>query len=98
MDANTIIRIKPELTRFPHQFDDCFGKITTRRYLDIYVEGQLGDLPLWDSLSARAIPDPSAGSGGTLRLRTPPPIAEIPPPLRNRLTLRACFLFLVIGG
>jgi SRSO17 transposase len=45
MDAKTIMRIKPELTRFLHQFDDCFGRITTRRYLDLYVEGQLSDLP-----------------------------------------------------
>jgi len=45
MDADTILRIKPELTRFLHQFDDCFGRISTRRYLDLYVEGQLSDLP-----------------------------------------------------
>ena len=44
MDAKTIMRIKPELTRFLHQFDDCFSRITTRRYLDLYVEGQLSDL------------------------------------------------------
>jgi len=31
MDADTILRIKPELTRFLHQFDDCFGRRTTRR-------------------------------------------------------------------
>ena len=45
MDVKTIMSIKPELTRFLHQFDDCFGRITTRRYLDLYVEGQLSDLP-----------------------------------------------------
>jgi SRSO17 transposase len=45
MDADTIMRIKPELTTFLHQFDDCFGRVTTRRYLDLYVEGQLSDLP-----------------------------------------------------
>ena len=44
MDANIILRIKPELTRFLHQFDDCFGRVTTRRYLDLYVEGQLSNL------------------------------------------------------
>lgn len=44
MDANIILRIKPELTRFLHQFDDCFGRVSTRRYLDLYVEGQLSDL------------------------------------------------------
>ena len=45
MDARTIMKIKPELTRFLHQFDHCFGRVTTRRYLDLYVEGQLSDLP-----------------------------------------------------
>jgi SRSO17 transposase len=45
MDAKTIMRIKPELTRFLHQFDNCFGRVTTRRYLDLYVEGQLSNLP-----------------------------------------------------
>ena len=45
MDAETILRIKPELTRFLHQFDDCFGRVSTRRYLDLYVEGQMSNLP-----------------------------------------------------
>jgi SRSO17 transposase len=45
MDASTIMQIKPELTRFLHLFDDCFGRVTTRRYLDLYVEGQLSNLP-----------------------------------------------------
>ena len=45
MDANIVLRIKPELTRFLHQFDDCFGRVTTRRYLDLYIEGQLSNLP-----------------------------------------------------
>jgi len=45
MDVKAIMRIKPELTRVLHQFDDCFGRISTRRYLDLYVEGQLSNLP-----------------------------------------------------
>jgi SRSO17 transposase len=45
MDADTILRIRPALTQFLHQFDDCFGRITARRHLDTYVEGQLGPLP-----------------------------------------------------
>lgn len=45
MDANTIMQIKPELARLLHPFDDCFGRIRTRRYLDLYVEGPLGPLP-----------------------------------------------------
>ena len=45
MDARTILKIKPELTRFLNQFDGYFGRVTTRRYLDLYVEGQLSNLP-----------------------------------------------------
>ena len=45
MDARVIMQIKPELTRFLHQFDSYFGRVTPRRYLDLYVEGQLGPLP-----------------------------------------------------
>ena len=45
MDARVILQIKPELTRFLHQFDGYFGRVTTRRYLDLYIEGQLGPLP-----------------------------------------------------
>ena len=44
MDADTILKLKPELTRFLHQFDPCFGRITARRHLDTYVWGQLGPL------------------------------------------------------
>jgi SRSO17 transposase len=44
MDAATILRIKPVLTTFLHEFDGCFGRRTTRRYLDVYVRGQLSDL------------------------------------------------------
>ena len=39
MDVKTIMRIKPELRRFLNRFDDCFGRVTTRRYLDLYIEG-----------------------------------------------------------
>jgi SRSO17 transposase len=45
MDAKTILKIKPELSRFLNQFDGYFGRVTTRRYLDLYVGGQLSDLP-----------------------------------------------------
>lgn len=44
MDAATILEIKPALTTFLHEFDGCFGRRTTRRYLDVYVAGQLSDL------------------------------------------------------
>jgi SRSO17 transposase len=45
MDASMILQIKPALARFLHQFDDCFGRVTTRRYLDLYLGGQLSNLP-----------------------------------------------------
>ena len=45
MDTSTILKIKPELTRFLNQFDGYFGRVTTRRYLNLYVEGQLSHLP-----------------------------------------------------
>ena len=45
MDAATILQLKPELNGFLSMFNDCFGRVTTRRYLDVYVEGQLGPLP-----------------------------------------------------
>ena len=44
MDAATILEVKPALTRWLHEFDGYFGRRTTRRYLDIYVAGQLSDL------------------------------------------------------
>lgn len=44
MDAETILEIKSALTKYLHQFDPCFGRITSRRHLDTYVQGQLGDL------------------------------------------------------
>jgi len=45
MDADTILRVKPTLTMYLHEFDGCFGRITARQHLDTYVSGQLGDLP-----------------------------------------------------
>jgi SRSO17 transposase len=45
MDATTIMEIKPALKRFLRQFDSCFGRSTTRRYLPLYVQGQLSALP-----------------------------------------------------
>jgi SRSO17 transposase len=44
MDAATILEIRPTLTTFLREFDGCFGRRTTRRYLDVYVAGQLSDL------------------------------------------------------
>ncbi len=44
MDAHTILRIKPSLTRYLHEFDGCFGRSNTRAHLSTYVSGQLSDL------------------------------------------------------
>ena len=44
MDADTILKLKPSLTRFLREFDPCFGRITARQHLDTYVAGQLGPL------------------------------------------------------
>jgi SRSO17 transposase len=44
MDAQTILEIKPALSVFLRQFDDCFCQRRTRRHLGVYVRGQLSDL------------------------------------------------------
>jgi len=45
MDADQIRGLKPMLTRYLKQFDDCFARGDTRMHLPVYVEGQLSDLP-----------------------------------------------------
>ena len=44
MDADTILRIRPMLTEYLHEFDRCMGRITNLAHLRTYVSGQLGDL------------------------------------------------------
>lgn len=44
MDAETILRIKPALTQFLHEFDACMGRTTNRRHFQTYVAGQLSNL------------------------------------------------------
>jgi SRSO17 transposase len=44
MDADTILGIKPALTRYLHDFDGCMGRVTNRHHLHTYVAGQLSDL------------------------------------------------------
>lgn len=44
MDAEGIRRLKPMLTRFLKEFDDCFTQRQTRAHFSTYVEGQLSDL------------------------------------------------------
>ena len=45
MDAQALLRLKPELTRCLKRFDHCFGRGDTRSHLPVYVTGQLSDLP-----------------------------------------------------
>lgn len=58
MDAETILRIKPALNRYLHEFDGCFGRSQTRGHLATYVRGQLSDLP-------RKSVEPMADAAGT---------------------------------
>ena len=58
MDADTVLKIKPALTRYLHEFDGYFGRITARRHLDTYVMGQLGPLE-------RKSVEPMADASGT---------------------------------
>lgn len=44
MDAKQIRQLKPMLTRYLKQFDDCFSRRETRTHFSTYVEGQLSDL------------------------------------------------------
>ena len=44
MDAGQIRQLKPMLTRYLEQFDDCFTQRQTRAHFSTYVEGQLSDL------------------------------------------------------
>ncbi len=45
MDAQAILEIKPALTAYLREFDDCFANIRSQRHLATYVSGQLSDLP-----------------------------------------------------
>jgi SRSO17 transposase len=45
MDAKQIRSLRPRLSSFLKQFDDCFLRSDTRGHLSVYVEGQLSDLP-----------------------------------------------------
>src|SRR3989442_11950579 len=45
MDVDQIRKLEPRLTEFLDHFHDCFGRKDTRLHLDVYVRGQLSDLP-----------------------------------------------------
>ena len=64
MDADTIMRIRPALTTYLHEFDGCMGRITNRAHLDTYVSGQLGDL---DRKSVEPIADAAGVPPRTLQ-------------------------------
>lgn len=45
MDAEQIRDLGPQLDRFLGRFADCFDRKDTRAHLDVFVRGQLSDLP-----------------------------------------------------
>jgi len=44
MDADTILRIKPALTQYLHEFDAYLGRVTNQAHFSTYVSGQLSNL------------------------------------------------------
>jgi SRSO17 transposase len=44
MDAQTILEIRPALTRYLHEFEGCFANVRSQQHLETYVAGQLSDL------------------------------------------------------
>jgi SRSO17 transposase len=64
MDADTILRIRPMLTEYLHEFDGCMGRMTNRAHLRTYVSGQLGDL---DRKSVEPIADAAGVPPRTLQ-------------------------------
>jgi SRSO17 transposase len=45
MDAKGIEGLRPRLSKFLSEFDDCFGRREPSEHLRTYVQGQLSDLP-----------------------------------------------------
>lgn len=64
MDAETILRIRPRLTEYLHEFDGCLGRVTNRGHLATYVSGQLSDL---DRKSVEPIADAAGVPPRTLQ-------------------------------
>jgi len=44
MDVRQIRKVGRSLPRFLNEFADCYGRCDTRRYLKIYVDGQMSNL------------------------------------------------------
>ena len=64
MDADTILRIKPALTGYLHEFDRGMGRVTNHSHLYTYVSGQLSDL---DRKSVEPIADAAGVPPRTLQ-------------------------------
>jgi SRSO17 transposase len=64
MDADTILRIKPALTEYLHEFDRCLGRVSNHDHLYTYVSGQLSDL---DRKSVEPIADAAGVPPRTLQ-------------------------------
>ena len=64
MDAETIMQIRPELTRHLDTYDGFFGRSSTRRHMDTYIGGQLSDL---DRKSVEPIADAAGTPPRTLQ-------------------------------
>jgi SRSO17 transposase len=45
MDAEQLRQLEPKLEHFLGRFADCFARKDTRAHLEVYVRGQLSDLP-----------------------------------------------------
>ena len=72
MNAETVLRIKPALTEYLHEFDGGFGRVS-RRHLDTYVQGQLGPLERKsvEPIADAAGPPPRASASATQRVPLP---------------------------
>jgi len=64
MDVNTILQIKPALTRYLHTYDRSMGRVTNQGHLYTYVSGQLSDL---DRKSVEPIADAAGVPPRTLQ-------------------------------
>ena len=80
------------MTRYLKEFDDCFGRVTTRRHLDTYVEGQLSDLERKraQAISRRLLvtQQPSCSATELLGNATPAPPSGLAAHSHRRRTLR----------
>jgi len=81
MEGEAILRIRPALTEYLHEFDGCMGRGSNRSHLQTYVCGQLDDL---DRKSAELIADTAGVPPRTLQeflslLKWDELVATVPP-------------------